>query len=187
VKPSDKTRTKNKHLQDAIKTMVRTRVKRELSTEEVIKRRKEGWKFEKKKRQSGIEIVARGRFNGTRKEMGYGPHSDERWAIIENVDKIRSSFLSRDKMVDDIVDHILDFVGRNCLHRDEKGFCTHWVFDKLPESSKQLDSNDFNFLIKEITHGREPSEFLISPIFRICHICPAYIDEKMLSFIEAIN
>lgn len=165
--------------------MAHERLKRELTTEEVIKRTKEGWKFTKKKRGDNQQIIARRKIRGKDESMGYGLHSDERWAIIENVDKIRSSFLSRDKMVDDIVDHILDLVGRNCLHRDDKGFCTHWVFDKLPESSKQLDSSDFNFLIKEITHGREPSEFLISPIFRICHICPAYIDEKMLSFIEA--
>lgn len=165
--------------------MAHERLKRELTTEEVIKRTKEGWKFTKKKRGDNQQIIARRKIRGKDESMGYGLYSDERWAIIENVDKIRSSFLSRDKMVDDIVDHILDLVGRNCLHRDDKGYCTHWVFDKLPESSKQLDSSDFNFLIKEITHGREPSEFLISPIFRICHICPAYIDEKMLSFIEA--
>ena len=185
MKPSDKTRTKNIRPQDATETMARTRAKRELTPEEVIKRRKEGWKFEKKKRQGSNEIVARGKINGIRKTMGYGPYSDERWAIIENADKISSNLRSQDNWVDDIVTHILDHVGRNCLHRDVKGFCTHWVFDELPESYKHLDSIDAESFIKEFVHAREPSVYLISPIFRICHICPAYIDEKMLSFIEA--
>ncbi|MCX6642369.1 MAG: hypothetical protein NTV15_03150, partial [Candidatus Bathyarchaeota archaeon] len=131
------------------------------------------------------QIIARRKIHGKDESMGYGPYSDERWAIIENADKINSNLMSQDNWVNDIEAHILDHVGRNCLHRDEKGFCTHWVFDELPESYKQLDSMDAESFIKEISHAREPTVYLISPIFRICHICPAYIDEKMLSFIEA--
>jgi hypothetical protein len=166
--------------------MARTRVKREITIEEVIKRRKEGWKFEKKKRQGGIEIVARGKFNGIRKEMGYGPYSDERWAIIENAEKNSSKVQSRKNLANDIKNHIHQIMNRNCLHRNKEGLCTHWVFDEPPESINMLDSTDTKWLFKEtVNEPPKPSVWFMNPIFFICRDCPAYIDEKMLSFLKA--
>jgi hypothetical protein len=63
-KPSDNSRTKNKQSQDTSETMAHERVKREITTEEVIIRRKEGWKFIKKKRGDSQQIVARRKIRG---------------------------------------------------------------------------------------------------------------------------
>jgi hypothetical protein len=186
MKPSDKARTKNKHPQDASETMTRERVKRELTTEEVIKRWKEGWRFVKKKRGDSYQIIARRKNLGKDESMGYGHCSDERWAIIENAEKNSSKGQSRKNLADDIKTHIHQIMNRECLHKDEEGFCMHWVFEKPPESINMLDSRDAKWLFKEtVNEPLKPSVWLMNPIFFICRDCPAYIDEKMLSFIEA--
>jgi hypothetical protein len=165
--------------------MAQERVKRELTTEEVIKRRKEGWKFIKKKRGDNQQIVARRKIRGKDESMGYGVYSDERWAIIENAEKNSSKVQSRKNLADDIKAHMHMIMARDCLRKDEEGFCMHWVFDKPPESFNLLDSKDAKWLFKETVKERsKPGVWLMNPIFHICRDCPSYIDEKMLSFLE---
>jgi hypothetical protein len=166
--------------------MTHTRVIREISTEEVIKRRKEGWKFTKKKRGDSQQIVARRKISGKDESMGYGPYSDERWAIIENAEKNSSKVQSRKNLASDIKNYIHQVMNRDCLRRNKEGLCTHWVFDKPPESYYLLDSMDAKWLFKEtVNEPTKPSVWLMNPIFYICHDCPAYIDEKMYSFLKA--
>ena len=166
--------------------MAHERVKRELTTEEVIKRRKEGWKFTKKKRGDNQQIIARRKIRGKDESMGYGVYSDERWAIIENAEKNSSKVQSRKNLAGDIKTHIHQIMARNCLRKDEKGFCTHWIFDKPPESYSMLDSRDAEWLFKEtVNEPYKPSVWLMNPIFYICNDCPAYIDEKMYCFLES--
>ena len=177
--------TKNIHPQDAPETMVRVRVKRELTSEEVVKRRKEGYKFVKKKRGDSYQIIARRKIRGKDESMGYGLYSDERWAIIENAEKNSSTGQSRKNLSDDIKTHMHQIMNRDCLHRNKEGLCTHWVFDKPPESYNMLDSRDAKWLFKEIvSEPPKPRIWLMNPIFYICNDCPAYIDEKMYSFLE---
>ncbi len=148
----------------------------------------DGWRFRKKPRKGILYVSAR---SGT-KERSLGRHSDEYWAMIEDVIKsltdrqkpagIVKAQLGSKEVTDPLI-LVMDKLERNmkihvfmqCLYQEADHFCGYWLLEDLPRYGKQLSQKDLEYEFKEVNGvDVKTSAWAFKPTVGICSICPSF-------------
>jgi hypothetical protein len=174
--------------------------KRQATREEITALAVDGWGFRKKERKGKLYVSARrGKI-----EKGLGLHSDEFWAMIEDVasgltskpesPKESAQTQIGPKETDSPLIMTFNEINRKmgkhkmlqCLHVEADGFCDYWRLEELPEQAKQLNKKEFEIVFKEVKDVDGKTHFwALNPYPIICSGCPGFVDEKMVDFINS--
>ena len=183
-------------------------VKLDVSAESLRKYHRLGWHFfiRTVDERKYITIRRKG------KERSLGPYSDELWRMIEGLgDKGRREGPTGDlsdkqespssleptrvlnesasrilKTVQELARNVTSSKHRNCVQIGVDGFCGHWVLDELPEQAKQLTLKETEYMFKKLSSADgKASGWRLKPFASICTNCPAFFDERMISFLNA--
>ena len=156
----------------------------------------EGWTFRKKKRK-GIQYISRRK--GT-KEYGLGRYSDEVWTMIEDVTQNSTgnnestkehakTQIKQDpfiKSLEEIKSDIIRHKMIRCLHIDADGFCEYWRMEKPPKYAGEVNERELKVLFKKVKGpGDRTPVWLVMSNAVVCEVCPAFVDEAMLSFLNS--
>ncbi len=139
-----------------------------------------------------------------KEEKGLGLYSNEYWAIIEDVtrsltkkpessNELANAQLELDEKKDPTI-KVIEEVSRNlgkfnvirCLHIGADGFCDYWRLEELPKDEQKLERKESEFLFKKLNRDDGKTvEWALRPLPIYCKSCPAFVDERMIDFINS--
>jgi hypothetical protein len=149
--------------------------KREPSDEDIRTWIKEGWKFTKRTRKGHVYITRR---KGANIERSLGRFKQSLWKRLEKISRETEEPKQRTNQLSVFYDLIemnrWVISSRDCLHRDDEGYCTFWRWS--PEYAFLSLRGDL--MMKEVTDKGNPV-YLFPAHMKYCRGCTAYISVKM--------
>ena len=149
--------------------------KSEPSEEEIRTWIKEGWKFTKRTRKGHVYITRR---KGANIERSLGRFKQSLWERIEKISR-EPEEPQRETDPLSIFYRLVEFsraslIRRDCLHKDDEGYCTYWRWDSEYSLLKYRE----DVAMKEVIDEGNPVYLFIAHA-RYCKGCSAYISAKM--------
>ncbi len=147
----------------------------EPSDEDIRNWMEEGWRFARRNRRGRVFITRR---MGANRERSLGRFRQSLWNRIQRISReLEEPQREKDPLYAfyGLVEvNRADLISRDCLHRDEEGYCTYWSWG----SDYSLLRYREDLAMREVNEeGNTAYQFLAHG--RYCRGCTAYVSEKM--------